>query len=340
MVVALGIASVLKEPGMAKPSVCVVIAAYDAQQTIGRAVSSALAQAEVAEVIVVDDASTDETASAARAVDDGTGRLRVLQIPKNGGPAAARNMALSISVSPLIAVLDADDFLLAGRFARLLAMSDCDLAADNIVFVTPERAASLQPADLPTFPAGVEMIDAARFAAGNLARAGVQRGELGFLKPLMSRAFLDRHGLRYDPALWLGEDYDLYMRMLLKGARFGLTQQVGYGAVVRAGSLSGQHRTADLEALMQASARHLGSPGVTSGARFWIARHLRATQGKYLLRACLDHKARYGMGSALRFALSPPTRFMPILRGVLRDKLNGRPQPVAMTALRFLIGPS
>jgi succinoglycan biosynthesis protein ExoU len=326
---------------MATPSICVIIAAYNAQDTIRRAVSSALTQAEVAEVIVVDDASTDATMAVAQMADDATGRLQVLQMPENGGPAAARNMALSVSVSPFVAVLDADDFLLPGRFARLLGMPNCDLAADNIVFVTPERAASLQPADLPRFPAEVEMIDAAGFAAGNLARTGVQRGELGFLKPLMSRAFLDRHGLRYDTAIWLGEDYDLYMRMLLKGARFGLTRQVGYGAVVRAGSLSGQHRTADLEALMNASRRHLGSPGVTPEARIWIGRHLRATRAKYLLRACLDHKANGGLGDALRFALSPPSRFLPILRGVLRDKLGARqPEPVAITAPRFLIGPS
>jgi succinoglycan biosynthesis protein ExoU len=322
-------------------SICVIIAAYNAEETIARAVSSALAQAEVAEVIVVDDASTDGTVAAAQAANDGTGRLQVLQMPQNGGPAAARNMALSVSVSPSVAVLDADDFLLPGRFARLLAMPDCDLAADNIVFVTPERAASLQPADLPGFPADFELIDAAGFAAGNLARAGVQRGELGFLKPLMSRAFLDRHGLRYDAALWLGEDYDLYMRMLLKGARFGLTRQVGYGAVVRAGSLSGQHRTGDLEALMRASHRHLGSPGVTPEARLWIGRHWQATRAKYLLRACLDQKSTGGLSGALRFALSPPSRFLPILRGVLRDKLGARqPPPVAMTAPRFLLGPS
>jgi succinoglycan biosynthesis protein ExoU len=325
---------------MAEPSICVIIAAYNAQDTIGRAVLSALAQAEVAEVIVVDDASTDATMVTAQSADDGMGRLRAVRMPENSGPAAARNLALSVSVSPFVSVLDADDFLLPGRFARLLGMSGCDLAADNIVFVTPERAAALQPADLPRFPQTVEMIDAAGFAAGNLARKGIRRGELGFLKPLMSRAFLDRHGLRYDTALWLGEDYDLYMRMLLKGARFGLTRQPGYGAVVRAGSLSGQHRTADLEALMQASRRHLGSPGATPEARLWIRRHLQATRAKYLLRACLDRKASGGLRDALRFALSPPSRFLPILQGVLRDKLSARqPSPVAVMAPRFLMGP-
>jgi succinoglycan biosynthesis protein ExoU len=318
-------------------TVCVIIAAYRAEDTVGRAVASALDQPEVSEVIVVDDASPDATAAQAQAADDGTGRLRVIRLAVNGGPAAARNHALEVSKAPFVAVLDADDFLLPGRFAVLLAMRDLDLAADNIVFVTPDRAQSLRPEDLPAFSPDIQIIDAAAFAAGNLAKPGVQRGELGFLKPLMSRAFLDRHGLRYDPGLWLGEDYDLYMRMLLVGARFGVTHRVGYGAVVRPGSLSGQHRTADLGALMEASLRHLLSPDLMPEARTWIARHYAATRAKYLLRAFLDRKAAVGLGGALRFAVTPPTRFLPILRGVLRDKFASRREAPAPTMReRFL----
>jgi succinoglycan biosynthesis protein ExoU len=311
--------------------VCVIIAAYRAEDTILRAVASALAQPEVAEVIVVDDASPDATAARAGAADDGTGRLRIVRLSANGGPAIARNHALDLSEAPFIAVLDADDFLLPGRFAPLLAMKDVDLAADNIVFVTADRVHGFRPEDLPSFPVDIQTIDTATFAAGNLARPGVQRGELGFLKPLMSRAFLDRHGLRYEPGLWLGEDYDLYMRMLLAGARFGVTRRVGYGAVVRPGSLSGKHRTSDLKALMEASARHLASGGATPETRRWIARHHDATRAKYLLRAFLDQKSAGGLVQALRFALIPPSRFLPILRGVLRDKLAPRQAVPATT---------
>ena len=48
------------------PSICVVIAAKDASATIGRAVTSALAEPEVAEVIVIDDGSADATGPAAQ----------------------------------------------------------------------------------------------------------------------------------------------------------------------------------------------------------------------------------------------------------------------------------
>ncbi|TIR69420.1 MAG: glycosyltransferase, partial [Mesorhizobium sp.] len=43
------------------PRVCVIIAARNAARTIPVAIASALREPEVAEVVVVDDASTDDT---------------------------------------------------------------------------------------------------------------------------------------------------------------------------------------------------------------------------------------------------------------------------------------
>ena len=62
-----------------------------------RAIRSALRENRVAEVVVVDDGSTDGTAAASRAADDGSGRLRVLSLETNRGPAFARNHAIANS---------------------------------------------------------------------------------------------------------------------------------------------------------------------------------------------------------------------------------------------------
>jgi hypothetical protein len=113
--------------------ICTVIAAHNAADTIARAVKSALAEPETAEVIVVDDASADGTAARARAADDSSGRLKILTQPANAGPSAARNRAIAESKAPWIAILDADDFFLPERFKRLLALeSDADFIADDI----------------------------------------------------------------------------------------------------------------------------------------------------------------------------------------------------------------
>ena len=96
------------------PGVAIIIAAYNAEDTIARAIHSALAEAEVAEVIVIDDASTDNTVKRAQEAKDGSGRLHVLLQPNQAGPSAARNRAIRESTSPWISILDADDFLLPG----------------------------------------------------------------------------------------------------------------------------------------------------------------------------------------------------------------------------------
>jgi succinoglycan biosynthesis protein ExoU len=95
---------------MPDAGICVIIAARDAAATVGRAIRSALAEPEVAEVLLVDDGSRDRTADEALAADDGTGRLLVLSLDRNRGPAFARNHAIARSTAPLLSILDADDF--------------------------------------------------------------------------------------------------------------------------------------------------------------------------------------------------------------------------------------
>jgi glycosyltransferase involved in cell wall biosynthesis len=89
------------------PAVSVVIPAYRAARTIGRAVSSVLGQTRpAAEVLVVDDGSPEELAP----VLAGYGPpVRVLR-QSNGGAASARNAGVRAARGDLIAFLDADDY--------------------------------------------------------------------------------------------------------------------------------------------------------------------------------------------------------------------------------------
>jgi succinoglycan biosynthesis protein ExoU len=315
--------------------VSVIITARNAQGTIGDAVSSALDQPEVSEVIVVDDASSDATCAAAHNAAEGDTRLAVLSQTTNIGPAAARNLAIAHSTAPFIAILDADDYLLPGRFGPLFAQPDWDIIADNIVFVAAEPAGRIESANLPIHRGGSEALDLAAFVRGNIAQKEIKRGELGFLKPLIRRSILPTMTPIYNPALWLGEDYDLYVRLLISGARFRLSRRIGYAARVRSDSLSGQHRTGDLLALLQASRRHSTAVPAQSAAAFAMRDHQRQLRDRYLLRAFLDRKAANGRLAAMAFALAPPTNLLPIMLGVLSDKLGAAQQPATPAPTQF-----
>lgn len=276
-------------------SICVIIAAKNASDTIATAIKSALTEPEVSEVVVIDDGSTDATAAIASACDDGTGRLKVDRFDINRGPSAARNHAIAISSAPLISILDADDFFFRGRFSAMLESDDWDLVADNIAFIQQSvtGASSMQPA---RFAPEEHFLTLSEFVQGNISKRGIERGETGFLKPVIRRAFLEKNGLRYDEALRLGEDYELYVRALACGARYKVIRNCGYGAIVRGDSLSGRHRTDDLRQLYEADRKILAQYSLTPPEKALLEEHELHIREKFELRDFLDAKAKGGDG--------------------------------------------
>ncbi len=320
------------------PTVSVVIAAWNAAATIGRAIASALMQSEVSAVIVVDDGSTDGTVAVARSADDGSGRVRIVAFGANRGPAAARNAGIAASTAPFVALLDADDFFLPDRFAALFAVPGWDAIADNIAFVTDDALPDFRIADLDGRDASPRPLTLADFVARNISRRGHARRELGFAKPVMRRAFLQEADLRYDETLRLGEDYALYARMLIRGATFLTIGRCGYVAVERATSLSGQHRTADLVALLAYDRMLEATPSLPASDRAAIRRHRAHLAGKVHHRLFLDAKREKGFSGALSATFSSATlsSALPgVICAIARDKLVRAPTRPAGVAYLF-----
>lgn len=98
--------------------VSVVIPAKNAAAYVGETIASALTQGDVAEVIVVDDGSTDDTVAIVRAVRDS--RLRLIH-NESAGVSAARNLGARYASGEWLLFLDADDRLRPGAVTALLA---------------------------------------------------------------------------------------------------------------------------------------------------------------------------------------------------------------------------
>jgi len=102
--------------------VSVIIPTYNRATTVGDAIESVLAQTyQDFEIIVVDDASSDNTAEVVSRYGD---RVRYLRRETNGGAAAARNDGIRASVGEFISFLDADDRYLPERLAAAVAFLD------------------------------------------------------------------------------------------------------------------------------------------------------------------------------------------------------------------------
>jgi glycosyltransferase involved in cell wall biosynthesis len=92
------------------PSASIIIPTHSRPHLLPRAVESARAAGTDVEIIVVDDASTDETAAVCRRLSD----IKYIRLERNQGVAGARNVGIMESTSEFIAFLDDDDLRLPG----------------------------------------------------------------------------------------------------------------------------------------------------------------------------------------------------------------------------------
>ncbi|RLF83553.1 glycosyl transferase, partial [Thermococci archaeon] len=99
---------------MSRPTVSVIIPTYNRANLLKRAIASVLNQTFTDfELIVVDDASPDNTPEVVRSINDG--RIRYVRLKKNSGGPVARNTGIRKARGRFIALLDDDDEWLPNR---------------------------------------------------------------------------------------------------------------------------------------------------------------------------------------------------------------------------------
>jgi glycosyltransferase involved in cell wall biosynthesis len=189
------------------PEVSVVIPTYNRGSLLSRAVLSALRQAHVVEVIVIDDGSTDSTAEVVRALEGE--RIVYLNNEVRVGGAAARNVGIEHAKSEYVAFLDSDDEWLPGHISDSLAlMADYGFRGVCSSFFV-ERRGHRRPFLCAPIPEGQCLAEYILNSGGGDARSSTFVFERDALSQVL-----------FDPTLKKHQDWDLAIRFS-KLHRFG-----------------------------------------------------------------------------------------------------------------------
>jgi glycosyltransferase involved in cell wall biosynthesis len=177
--------------------VSVVIPVFNGERFLREAVQSVLDQGySSVEIIIVDDGSTDGTATVVKGFPDTVRYLR----QTNQGPAAARNRGIEAAHGSLLAFADSDDLWPAGKLALQLPLLTRD-AAIEIVMGRIQQVVLSQTVDGQT---QTEEFAEPAFSV-NLGSAVIRR------------SVFERVGL-FDETMRYSEDVDWFMRAREAGA--------------------------------------------------------------------------------------------------------------------------
>ena len=288
-----------------QPDVSFVIAAFNAERSIARAIESAIAQRDVTvEVVVVDDCSIDRTVEMARSFP--AALVRVVQLERNHGPGGARNAGLEIARGRWIAVLDSDDAVYPDRLARMIRRAeefDAQIAVDNLDVLqeaSGARTNMFAPAQLERFPE----ITLADFIAANMLFE--ETFSFGYMKPIFERRFIEQNALRYIETLRIGEDYIFLASALARGGRCIVVPEPGYAYHIRSGSISRVLELHHVEAMLAADEAFTRDHPLDPAAQAAQARRTRSLEQAASFLTLVQHLKQHAPLKAMKTALRDP----------------------------------
>jgi len=215
------------------PKVSVIIPAYNAAAFVGETLGSVFAQTFTDyEVIVINDGSPD-TEAFERAIAPYRERINYIK-QENRGASAARNAGLNAARGELVAFLDADDTWLTNYLQEQIDFMhehQPDLICGDAIVFSDSRTDDQSYMD-------VLMNGADHF--GEVTFEGLISGSQSLItSAVVARRQKVIEAGSFDENLRNAQDFDLWIRMALRGARMGYQRKVLARYRYREGSLSG-----------------------------------------------------------------------------------------------------
>lgn len=306
------------------PRVSVIMANYRGADHLPAAIESVLAQTlSNLELIVVDDASPDESVDVVWRFAAADSRIRLIVADSNHGPGAARNRALDIARGDWIAIVDSDDILHAERLERLIARGEelaADAIADDLLHFSEVDALADRTLLGATAQNVPKLVSVAQFIRSNSSEAGLP--PLGYLKPVIRRSALGT--LRYDENIRIAEDYDFLLRLLLEGAKLMLVSDPLYLYRRHPASLSHRLSVPHMEAMI-ANHRALYARGyeLPPSTRALLDYRLEALRKGLAYERLVAKLKQREVLSALLHLFNRPSLLWPLMRS-LRERRASR----------------
>ena len=195
-----------------KDLVSVIMPAFNAETTIEKAIRSILMQTyQDLELIVVDDASTDNTAKVVQKLMKEDLRVKLVALEINKGVGEARNTGLKASQGKIIAYQDADDVSLKNRIEKQLI----PIYEKGVLFTTSliyrSRCTSVE-LDIYNQEAMIDLVKSRQLPDSRGGFSYIDRAIMGWVTTVIKRDAFEQFGLYENHRF--GEDLEFVERIL------------------------------------------------------------------------------------------------------------------------------
>lgn len=284
----------------------VIVPVYNAEKTLRRCLDSLCAAAcPEAEILLIDDGSTDASAAICRSYDDP--RFRLIQ-KENGGVSSARNLGLDCARGEYVLFVDSDDYVEPDYFARLDRL-DPEGQYDYLLFSYYRfNGTEKTQRELPGFAS----VDPAGYGP-MLARAYRSKWINAPWNKRYRRSLLEAQGLRFHTGLPIAEDTLFNLKYLLCCRGLCISNDPLYTVSLENPDSLSRKVLPDRRALLALADREAEQAILTAPVSPELREQMIRSRNFLLLSDI------YSEGKQLHLAQLPLTRRWKTLRGLCRE---------------------